>query len=164
MEYVTLVNAEDEDIGEIEKIQAHELGLLHRAFSVFVFNSRGEMLLQKRSAVKYHSSGLWTNTCCGHPRPGENVCDAAKRRLQEEMNIHCELKFKQKFIYTAKFDNGLTENELDHIFTASYDGPVHPDPSEADEYKWLSLHEVKSEIQSHPEQFTFWFKNIVSFF
>lgn len=164
VEYVTLVNQDDEVIGEMEKIQAHELGMLHRAFSVFIFNSKKELLLQKRSSVKYHSSGLWTNTCCGHPRPGEEVKDAAKRRLKEEMGISCELNFKQTFLYKAKFENGLTEHELDHIFTAVYDGNVKPDPAEAEACKWQPVSQIKSEIKTNPELFTFWFKEIISIF
>ncbi|KXK46602.1 MAG: isopentenyl-diphosphate Delta-isomerase [Bacteroidetes bacterium] len=164
VEYVTLVNQNDEVIGEMEKMQAHELGLLHRAFSVFVFNSKNELLLQKRSSVKYHSSGLWTNTCCGHPRPDEEVKAAAKRRLKEEMGIFCELNFKQTFLYKAKFGNGLTEHEVDHIFIAVYDGNVTPDPAEAEAYKWQPISQIKSEIKTNPEGFTFWFKEIINLF
>lgn len=164
MEYVTLVNTDDEDIGEMEKIQAHELGLLHRAFSVFIFNERGELLLQRRNKSKYHSGGLWTNSCCGHPRPGEDVKTAAMRRLNEEMGFQCELTFKQTFLYKTTFENGITEHELDHVFTGIWQGTINPDKEEVDDFNWLSLSVIKQEIRKNPEQFTFWFKEIMKLF
>jgi len=121
-ELVVLVDENDNEIGVEEKINAHRKGLLHRAFSIFVFNSKNELLLQKRAADKYHSGGLWSNTCCSHPRPGENLKDAAHRRLQEEMGFDCSLREVFSFLYKKSFDNGLTEHELDHVFFGKFDG------------------------------------------
>lgn len=157
IEKVILVNEHDEPIGEMEKMEAHEKGILHRAFSVFIFNSRGELLLQRRALNKYHSAGLWTNTCCSHPRPGENTLAAAQRRLKEEMGMDTELKLKSVFTYKTKFDNNLTEHEVDHVFvgTSNEDPKINKD--EVDSYEWKSLDEVKKEILSSPENFTTWF-------
>ncbi|HCI57152.1 MAG TPA: isopentenyl-diphosphate delta-isomerase, partial [Bacteroidetes bacterium] len=124
MEFVILVDEQDREIGEAEKMQTHKLGLLHRAFSVLIYNTKGEMLLQQRAETKYHSGGLWSNACCGHPRPGEKIEDAARRRLKEELGFNCSLKFSFKFIYKASFENSLKEHELDHVFTGIYDSEV----------------------------------------
>ncbi|MEK7619489.1 MAG: isopentenyl-diphosphate Delta-isomerase, partial [Patescibacteria group bacterium] len=124
-----LVDETDHEIGTEEKMATHERGLLHRAFSVFVFNASGELLLQQRAFEKYHSAGLWTNTCCSHPRPGEETLAAAYRRLQEEMGFDCPLNEMFTFRYLAPFPNGLTENEVDHVFFGMYDGPVNPNPA-----------------------------------
>lgn len=164
MEHVVLVDANDVALGEMEKMQAHRLGVLHRAFSVFIFNENGEMLLQQRSKTKYHSGGLWTNACCGHPRPGEGVLQAATRRLGEEMGFETQLEFKEKFIYKTRFDNSLIEHELDHIFTGTYSGTVQPNPDEADSFSWTPVGNVLAKLKSNPEIFTVWFKIIAERF
>ncbi|HEY6162586.1 MAG TPA: isopentenyl-diphosphate Delta-isomerase [Bacteroidia bacterium] len=158
MEEVILVNENDESLGTCEKLEAHQKALLHRAFSVFVFNSKGELLLQKRALEKYHSGGLWTNTCCGHPRPGEDIRRAAERRLKEEMGFACELKGKFQFTYKARLNNELSEHELDHVFFGSYESDPHPDPCEASGWKWISLGGLEKELHDHPESFTAWLK------
>lgn len=158
MTNVILVNEQDIAIGEMEKIEVHEKALLHRAFSIFVFNSKGDMLLHQRAAGKYHSPGLWTNTCCSHPQPGEEIEASALKRLQEEMGFTTPLRRAFTFIYKAAFDNGLTEHELDHVFIGRYDGPVAPNPEEVDDYKYESLAAIKEQIALQPQQFTEWFK------
>jgi len=155
---VILVNEQDEPTGAMEKIEAHEKGLLHRAFSVFIFNEQGEMLLQQRAPGKYHSPNLWTNACCSHPAPGEEVSAAAHRRLQEEMGFVTELEKAFAFTYRAEFDNGLTEHEFDHVFVGRYNGPVNPDPLEVSRYRYLNLRELRKELQEQPGLFTEWFK------
>ncbi|MCK4800281.1 isopentenyl-diphosphate Delta-isomerase [Candidatus Parcubacteria bacterium] len=157
-EEIILVDKNDQEIGTEEKMKVHQDGKLHRAFSIFVFNSRNEMLLQKRAEAKYHCGGLWTNTCCSHPRKGESLEKATHRRLQEEMGFDCELKEIDSFIYKAEFDNGLTEHEYDHIFTGKFDGKPNLNPEEADDYKWIDLNSLKKEIKKNPENFTVWFK------
>lgn len=161
-EQVILVDQDDNEIGVEEKMQAHRDGKLHRAFSIFVFNSRGEMLLQQRARAKYHSGGLWTNTCCSHPRTGESVKDAAHRRLQEEMGFDCELNHAFTFIYKAALDHELTENELDHVFIGYYDGEMHPDANEVESFKWMNPDELKSDLEQNPENYTVWFKKAIS--
>jgi isopentenyl-diphosphate delta-isomerase len=159
MEMLVLVDENDNQIGTEEKLAAHRAGLLHRAFSIFLFNSRGEMLITRRAPGKYHSPGLWTNTCCGHPRPGESVLEAAKRRLFEETGIVCEIARKSQFIYRAEFDNGLTEHELDHILTGVYDGPLDKiNPEEADAVEWVDPQDTLRDMESHPERYTVWFR------
>jgi isopentenyl-diphosphate delta-isomerase len=157
-EMVIIVDENDNELDIQEKIKAHKEGTLHRAFSVFVFNSKGEMLLQKRSINKYHSGGLWTNTCCSHPRPGEAIEDAAKRRLNEEMGFYCDLKEVFHFVYNVEFENGLTEHEFDHVFICNYDGPVEIDPNDADDFKWMDLGSIREDIEQNPEYYTEWFK------
>lgn len=157
-EYVVLVDEEDNEVGILEKMQAHVEGKLHRAVSVFIFNSKKQLLLQKRAAVKYHSPNLWTNTCCSHPRQGETVKQAAVRRLTEEMQLSCPLKHVFSFIYNAKLDNGLTEYEYDHVFTGIADGIPKPDPAEVGEWRYISIDQLDKEIKTQPEQFTEWFK------
>lgn len=157
-EEVILVNTNDEAIGVMEKMEAHEKGLLHRAFSVFIFNSQGLMLLQQRAPDKYHSPELWTNACCGHPRPGENTLEAAKRRLKEEMGIETNLQFNSVMTYKAIFNNNLTEHEVDHIFTGIYNQNPSINPNEAMSFCWKSPNEVKEQIKNTPEMFTYWFK------
>lgn len=159
-EFVVLVNENDEQLGLMEKQQAHIAGLLHRAFSVFVFNSKGELLLQKRAEDKYHSPMLWTNTCCSHPRENETYAEAAHRRLQEEMGFDCELEEKFNFIYKAKLDNDLFEHELDHVFTGSYDGEIHINKEEVDGFKWITMDELIADMESRPEKYTIWFRII----
>ena len=157
-EYVILVNEKDVPTGEMEKLEAHQKGLLHRAFSSFIFDSRNRLLLQRRALIKYHSSGLWTNTCCSHPRPGEDTLSAARRRLKEEMGIDVNLVKKFEFIYKAGLDNNLTEYEYDHVFVGYCDEAPRPDPDEVSEFKWMELDQVKEEIRLFPGQFTEWFK------
>ncbi len=159
-EQVILVNKKDEKIGLMPKMEAHEKALLHRAFSVFVFNDKEELLLQQRAKDKYHSPLLWANTCCSHQRDGETNINAGKRRLQEEMGFVCDLKEVTSFIYKAPFDNGLTEHELDHILVGYYNENPIINKEEVASYKWLPLEAVKAEIADFPELYTEWVKII----
>jgi isopentenyl-diphosphate delta-isomerase len=159
-EKVILVNEKDEQIGLMEKIEAHEKALLHRAFSVFVFNEKGETMIQQRALSKYHSPGLWTNTCCSHQREGETNIQAGKRRLQEEMGFSTDLKDTISFIYKAPFDNGLTEHEFDHILVGKFEGEPNLNPDEVADWKWISLEEVEKDMQERPDIYTEWFKII----
>jgi len=160
-EDVILVDPADREIGTEEKLKAHQRGELHRAFSVMVWDSRGRLLLQRRQVGKYHSGGLWTNSCCGHPRPGEPVGDAAARRLMEEMRIACPLTPIGTFTYRAELDAGLTEHELVHVFRGLYDGPVAPDPNECDGFSWSSPDAIRRQIAAAPQSFSVWFKKYV---
>jgi isopentenyl-diphosphate Delta-isomerase len=153
-----LVNEADEAIGSMEKMEVHQKGLLHRAFSIFIFNKNGEMLLQQRADNKYHSAGLWTNACCSHPQPGEETLAAAGNRLREEMGFETPLQEAFTFVYKTDFENGLTEHEFDHVFIGYYDGPVFPDSNEAKDHSYKSMADVKADIGSHPELYTSWFK------
>jgi isopentenyl-diphosphate delta-isomerase len=157
-EQVVLVDALDNPLGVMEKMEAHEKGLLHRAFSVFLFNAKGEMLLQKRALGKYHSPGLWTNTCCSHPRPGELVGDAAKRRLVEEMGIFTSIEPAFQFIYDAQLDQGMVEHELDHVYVGTYDGVINHNEQEVSDYLYLSFQQIKTKMAATPEEFTVWFR------
>ena len=159
-EQVILVNEKDEPIGLMGKMEAHEKGLLHRAFSVFVFNSKQEVLLQQRAACKYHSPNLWTNTCCSHPRVGETNQQAGERRLQEEMGLQVPLQEVFSFIYKAPFDNGLTEHEYDHVLIGYSDAQPQINPEEVASWKWLSLEAIKEDILQAPERYTAWLKII----
>ena len=159
-EQVILVNEKDEQIGLMAKMEAHEKAVLHRAFSVFIFNSKNELMLQQRAAHKYHSPLLWTNTCCSHQRDGESNIQAGTRRLQEEMGFECDLKETTSFIYKAPFDNGLTEHELDHIMVGYYENPPVINPGEVEAWKWMPLEAVKSDIKLQPSLYTAWFKII----
>ncbi|TQI70110.1 isopentenyl-diphosphate delta-isomerase [Gramella sp. Hel_I_59] len=159
-ERVILVNEKDEQIGLMEKIEAHEKALLHRAFSVFVFNDKNELMIQQRALSKYHSPGLWTNTCCSHQREGESNIEAGKRRLQEEMGFSTELKDTISFIYKAPFDNGLTEHEFDHILVGYFEGEPDLNPDEVAEWKWMSLEAIEKDMQTNPSIYTEWFKII----
>lgn len=161
MEQVILVDELDNAIGTMEKMEAHQRGLLHRAFSVIVFNSEGEILLQKRALTKYHSGGLWTNTCCSHPGPDDVIADAAQRRVKYEMGIDVQPYFVFKFTYRASLDRGLTEFELDHVFKATYDGKPDINPLEVDDWKYISLSELRSDMAEFPARYTAWFKFIV---
>ena len=154
---VVLVNETDEQIGTMEKMAAHRNAVLHRAFSVFIFNGKGEMLLQQRAMRKYHSGGLWTNACCSHPLPGEETLQAARRRLTEEMGFETPLKKVFSFIYKSEFDNGLTEYEYDHVYTGVYEGAIYPDKEEVHDYCYKSMAEIQSSLQSHPRKYTAWF-------
>ncbi len=159
---VILVNEQDEVVGAMEKIEAHRKAVLHRAFSVFIFNTNGEMLLQQRAFSKYHSGGLWTNACCGHPSPGEQTVDAAERRLQEEMGFTTGLQELFNFTYRHAFDNGLTEYELDHVFVGYWDAPVLPSPDEVNDFCFLSIEEIKRSMAAVPQQYTVWFRIVFS--
>jgi len=159
-ELVILVNELDEKIGLMPKMEAHEKGLLHRAFSVFIFNSSGELMLQQRALHKYHSPGLWTNTCCSHQRDGETNVEAGKRRLKEEMGFTAELTDSQSFIYKAPFDNGLTEHEFDHILTGFFNEQPNINPDEVADWKWMPLKEIKRDMVVNPDIYTVWFKII----
>lgn len=159
-EKVILVNERDEKIGLMPKQEAHEKGLLHRAFSVFIFNGKNELMMQQRALHKYHSPGLWTNTCCSHQRDGESSIEAGKRRLLEEMGFTTKLKETISFIYKAPFDNGLTEHELDHILVGNFEDTPHINPDEVAAWKWMELQAVKKDIQANPEIYTAWFKII----
>jgi isopentenyl-diphosphate delta-isomerase len=154
---VILVNEQDEPIGVMEKMEAHRKAVLHRAFSVFIFNSKGEMLLQQRAVGKYHSGGLWTNTCCSHPVPGEDTLQGATRRLNEEMGFTTMLEKVFDFVYLAEFEHGLTEHEFDHVFVGMYEGKIAPDPMEVKDYCFKSLDEIEATLQSHPQKYTAWF-------
>lgn len=158
MNRLILVDEHDVPLGTADKMEAHEKALLHRAFSVFIFNAKGEMLLQQRAFSKYHSGGLWTNACCSHPYFGQETLAAAEKRLQEEMGFTVPLTKAFEFIYKAPFDNGLTEHEYDHVFVGNYDGAILPDKEEVANYCFKTISEIKSLLQQHPEQYTVWFK------
>ncbi len=157
-ERVILVDPSDAEIGTEEKLVAHRQGALHRALSIFVMNAAGDLLLQRRSNTKYHSGGLWSNTCCSHPRPGEDTVDAAHRRLGEEMGFDCDLTPAFSFIYRANVGEGLTEHELDHVLVGRFDGIPRPAPDEVDDWRWAKLEDVQGEIDAHPELFSVWFR------
>jgi len=159
-EQVILVNEQDEQIGLMGKQEAHEKARLHRAFSVFVFNDANQMMLQQRALHKYHSPGLWTNTCCSHQREGESNIEAGTRRLQEEMGFTTDLRETTSFIYKAPFDNGLTEHEYDHILIGSYNGEPDLNPDEVAAWKWMDMEDVDKDIKQNPEIYTAWFKII----
>ena len=159
-EKVILVNEKDEQIGLMPKMEAHEKALLHRAFSVFVLNSKNEIMLQQRAADKYHSPLLWTNTTCSHQREGETNIEAGNRRLMEEMGIETELKELFSFIYKAPFDNGLTEHELDHVMIGYYNDEPNINREEAESWKWMSIDDVKEDMKANPEAYTVWFRII----
>jgi len=157
-EQVILVDEKDNPIGIMEKMEAHRKGALHRAFSVFIFNSQGELLLQQRAFNKYHSGGLWTNTCCSHPSPKERTIDAAHRRLREEMGMSCDLTHSFQFQYKAEFENGLIEHEVDHVFFGLSDSLPIPNPNEVESYQYKTLIDIQKDLHQNPRQFTPWFK------
>ncbi|MDB5249682.1 MAG: isopentenyl-diphosphate delta-isomerase [Segetibacter sp.] len=157
MEEVILVNEQDVQVGSMEKMEAHQKGVLHRAFSVFVFNERNEMLLQQRALTKYHSGGLWTNACCSHPRPDEETEAAASRRLQEELGFSTPITKIFDFQYHAAFDNGLTEHEFDHVYVGTFSGKISPNPSEVQDYCYKKMDEIYNTIQTHSHKYTAWF-------
>jgi len=164
MEKVILVNKKDEQIGIEEKLKAHRQGKLHRCFSVLIFNSKGELLIQQRAKSKYHSPGLWANTCCSHPRPGEDLKTAVKRRLKEEMGIKASnLKEFFTFIYKAKIGN-LIEHELDHVFAGKFNGKPKPNKKEVQDFKWVNLQELKRDMKKYPRKYAFWFKRILKLY
>jgi isopentenyl-diphosphate Delta-isomerase len=157
-DYVVLIDRNNKKIGVEEKMKAHIDAKLHRAFSVFVFNSKGELLIQQRAKEKYHCGGLWANTVCSHPRPNESYSKATHRRLSEEMGFDCKLTKKFCFTYKVKFDNELTENEYDCVFVGKFDGDPKPNPSEVVNYKWISMKDLKKDIKKSPEKYTEWLK------
>lgn len=157
-ETVILVDEWDSPIGQAEKHEAHRAGKLHRAFSILVFNSKGETLIQKRAREKYHSGGLWTNTCDGHPRPGEGILEAGKRRLRDELGFECELREVAKFIYKEPVDNNMTEHEFLHVLVGKYDGEIRPNPLEISEIKWVGFPELKEKVRKEPENYAVWFR------
>ena len=159
-EYVILVNENNEQIGLMPKLEAHEKAVLHRAFSVFIFNYKNELLLQQRALSKYHSPSLWTNTCCSHQRNGESNIEAGKRRLKEEMGFVTELQESISFIYKVPFDNGLTEYEYDHVLIGKYNGEPDINEDEVASSKWMALNDVKADIALNPDCYTEWFKII----
>lgn len=154
---IILVNEQDEPVGTMEKMEVHRKALLHRAFSVFIFNSKGEMLLQQRALKKYHSAGLWTNACCSHPQPGQDTLQAAETRLQQEMGFSANLKKIFEFTYRSDFDNGLTEYEFDHVFAGLHEGIPAPNKEEVADYCYKSMTAIKESLASHPEKYTSWF-------
>ncbi|MEO7767739.1 MAG: isopentenyl-diphosphate Delta-isomerase, partial [Ferruginibacter sp.] len=145
-------------VGSMEKMEVHQKALLHRAFSIFIFNDKGELLLQKRASNKYHSGGLWTNTCCSHPTPGSDTLQDAAKRLQEEMGFSTGLEKAFNFIYKAPFENGLTEYEFDHVLIGSYNGKISPNPDEVDDFCFKPLDDIKNSLQSHADKYTAWFR------
>ena len=153
-----LVDKQDNPVGTCEKMEAHRQGLLHRAFSIFIFDAQGRMLLQQRALSKYHSGGLWTNACCSHPFPGEDNLTAAQRRLQEEMGFTTSLSKAFDFYYRAAFENGLTEHEFDHVFVGQYEGALEVNPQEVMDYCFLSLEEIENQLETRPDRYTEWFK------
>lgn len=153
-----LVNEEDDQTGTMDKLTVHQRGLLHRAFSVFIFNSNDELLLQQRADEKYHSSLLWSNTCCSHPVNGERITDTVKRRLEEEMGLKCNTYFAFRFIYKIPFENGLTEHEWDHVYFGQCDDLPVPNPGEVRDWKYISLEKLTNEISLNPEKFSGWLK------
>ena len=160
-EQVVLVSEKDEILGVMDKMQAHENGILHRAFSVFLFNDKGEMLLQKRAADKYHSPNQWTNAVCSHPRMGETYMEAAQRRLKEELGIETPITYRFNFLYKADVGQNLWEHELDHVFTGNFEGEFKLNEEEVSEVRYISIDELDKEISANPENFTEWFKIIL---
>ncbi|HEV2862406.1 MAG TPA: isopentenyl-diphosphate Delta-isomerase [Pyrinomonadaceae bacterium] len=157
-EQVILVDERDRELGAAEKLSAHRSGSLHRAFSVFVFDGRGRLLLQRRAGGKYHSGGLWSNTACGHPRPGEATDAAARRRLREEMGIECELREAFEFVYRAELGGALVEHEYDHVFVGLSEGEPAPDPSEVGAWRWVSMEELRGDLREAPDSYSTWLR------
>jgi isopentenyl-diphosphate delta-isomerase len=157
-EKIVLVDEQDRAVGVEEKSRVHQLGALHRAFSVFVVNAEGQLMMQRRALTKYHSRGLWSNTCCGHPRPDEPLEQAARRRLKEEMGFDSHLTELFAFVYRAELEDGLVENEYDHVLLGCFEGIPEPDPAEIVEWKWVNLATLSVDIEEHPESYTYWFR------
>lgn len=162
MEKLILVDTEDREIGQMEKMEGHRRGALHRAFSVLIYNSKGQMLIQKRATSKYHSGGLWSNACCSHPKPDETMEEAVERRLREELNIKLKPRFSHKFIYKVSFPNNLIEHEYDHVYIGTYDGEPKANKEEIADWKYISIEELKKDIKKNPDQYSHWFKIILS--
>ena len=154
---VILVDVNDRQTGAMEKMEAHEKGVLHRAFSIFIFNTKGEMLLQQRALHKYHSGGLWTNACCSHPFPEEETAAAAGRRLKEELGFETPVEKIFDFVYKADFDNGLTEHEFDHVFVGEYEGRIDYNKEEVMDFCYKAVPEIRHSLQTHPQKYTAWF-------
>lgn len=161
---VILVDENDNPIGTMPKMEAHEKAMLHRAFSVFILNANDEVLLQQRANDKYHSAGLWTNTCCSHPHPGEDTLGAARRRLKEEMGMEADLQFVFKFMYNAPFDNLLTEHEIDHVFIGKTNQLPVINPEEVASYKYMKPEDIKLDMEQNPQSYTVWFRIIFNEF
>lgn len=163
MDQVILVDEHDQEIGTMEKLEAHRKGVLHRAFSVVLFNDNGEMLLQRRASHKYHSGGLWTNTCCSHPQPSESVVEGARRRLKEELGIvNDELTVVDHILYKVEFENGLTEHEYDYVLTGKWNDDPDLNLQEADAFRWITLTALSEEVSKEPEKFTYWFRYLIT--
>ena len=158
MQQVILVNENDVAIGMMDKMEAHQKGLLHRAFSIFIFNKKGQLLLQQRALTKYHSGGLWANACCGHPQTNLNMLDEASQRLQEEMGFTTPLINAFSFTYNTHFSNGLTEHEYDHVLIGKYDGVVMPSEKEVKDYCFMSVNQINAALQLSPQKYCSWFK------
>jgi len=156
-EFVILVDRNDNELGKMEKIEAHKKALLHRAISVFIVNSRGEWLLQRRALHKYHSNGLWTNTCCSHLTRGESMQEASQKRLLSEMGISAQTEFVDSFQYRAEFENGLIEHEIDHVYIARWEGEPDPDPDEVMDWKWCFPNEIEEDLNARPKEYSAWF-------
>ena len=161
-EMIVLVDKLDREVGKAEKLDVHLNGLLHRAFSIFTFNSRGELLLQRRALGKYHSGGLWSNACCSHPRWGENLEDAVHRRLKEEMGFDCPLDEIGTYYYKECFDNGLCEHEITHIFKGVYDGDVNTNEEEAEDYEWVAWEDLLDDMRENPQDYSCWLRGIIN--
>lgn len=159
--YIPLVDKEDNVVDKMEKIKAHKQGRLHRAFSILVFDKDGRLLIQQRNIEKYHCGGFWSNTCCSHPNYGEELEKAVHRRLKEEMGFDCEMEKQFDFVYEKKFDNGLIEHELDHVYFGEYNGKINTNPDEVQDYKRISLKELKKDINAYPKDYTYWFRKII---
>ena len=159
---IILVDKKDKEVGTEFKIKAHKEGKLHRAFSIFIFNSQKNLLLQKRSSKKYHSGGLWTNTCCSHPSPGETILSASHRRLKEEMGFDCDLREIFSFIYRTKLDKGLIENEFDHVLIGNFNGKPKINTREAEDFKWVSIEFLARDIKQNSNNYSFWLKKCYS--
>ncbi len=160
-EQVILVDEHDRELGASEKLRAHTEGALHRAFSVFIFDRRGRLLLQKRAHGKYHSAGLWSNTACGHPRPGEATGEAARRRLREEMSLDCDLREAFEFLYRVELDGALVEHEYDHVFVGTHEGEPAPDPSEVEDWRWMEMDALRRGLREEPHHYSYWLKLVV---
>jgi isopentenyl-diphosphate delta-isomerase len=159
--HVVLVDETDREVGSMEKMQAHREGRLHRAFSIFIFNQQGEMLIQRRSPAKYHTGMLWSNACCSHPIPGETIEAALLRKLQQEMGFTCSLKSAFSFTYRAELDNGLTEHEIDHVYTGYFSGVPQPNPEEVCDWKFIEYGVLRDEVKKNPERYTPWFRMLL---
>lgn len=162
MEQVILVDEQDNVLGAMDKLEAHRKGVLHRAFSIIIFNSKGELLLQKRSTNKYHSGGLWTNSCCSHPKPNEGTAQAACNRLKHEMGIDLQPEFAYKFMYKSTLDNNLIEHELDHVFTGLFDGKPVVNADEVEDWKFVNPDTLRSDMLLYPDNYTVWFRLIMN--
>ncbi|HKL03016.1 MAG TPA: isopentenyl-diphosphate Delta-isomerase [Cryomorphaceae bacterium] len=160
--HVILVDSNDKRVGVMEKMEAHQKGLLHRAFSVFLFNDNNEMLIHQRASKKYHCGGLWTNACCSHPQDGENIDQTIQRKLMQEMGITCPVEKAFNFVYRSELDNGLTEYEFDHVYTGKFSGIPKPNPEEVSDWKYVSLLNIENELANNPGNFTPWFQLLFS--